>query len=87
VNQDNASEVRYNAYLATKPRITKTINKERKTTKKKKGKAVASNSKRVTWSELRTYAILPKETINKNVRKSFISFVIVSYSGEYQYTK
>ena len=33
MNQDNASEVRYNAYLATKPRITKTINKERKSSR------------------------------------------------------
>jgi len=36
VNQDNASEVRYNAYLAAKPRITKTIKKERKITKKER---------------------------------------------------
>ena len=32
---------------------------------RKKGKAVASNSKRVIWSKLRTYAILSKETIKK----------------------
>ena len=34
VNQDNASEVRNIAYLVVKPRITKTIKKERKITKK-----------------------------------------------------
>ena len=36
MNQDNASEVRYIAYLVVKPRITKTIKNERKITKKER---------------------------------------------------
>jgi len=34
VKQDNVSEVKYTAYLVVKPRITKSIKKERKITKK-----------------------------------------------------
>jgi hypothetical protein len=67
-------EVRNIAYLVVKPRITKTIKKERKITKKET-KSSRFKFKTVTWSELRTYAIISNEIIRILTKGSVSSLI------------
>jgi len=67
VNQENASEVRYNAYTTKKSGV-------------RKRRENPLNLRSAIWSESHIYVIHSKEITNRSGPKNYLKFVIVTYN-------